>query len=161
VTTIAPRLTGDDAVVKSELLAASQRIVDWLFHLPDTASQHEIELEVQRGVRTLGAMLFSAVLTRRCRDRALAELADREPGTWRFRLDEDYSAHLTTTFGRITVPTFAWREQTVEGREVTRVPDYPVPPPGVDTRARGNHPSDGQDVDDGRDDEARAGAAAA
>jgi hypothetical protein len=121
--TIDPRFTADLDDVKDEMLAAFARVVDWIFATPGTASMRDLESEVWRCVLVIGGMLLSAALARRCRAATLLDVAQRgvPEGQWRFRFDDDYRVTVATTFGRVRVPTFAWRDRS-GGREVTRTP---------------------------------------
>jgi hypothetical protein len=109
--------------VKNDMLAAFARVVDWIFAVPGSASMRDLESEVWRGILVLGGMLLSAALARRCREATLADVAQRgvADGQWRLRLDDDYRVTVATTFGRVRVPMFAWRDRSGE-REVTRTP---------------------------------------
>lgn len=122
--TIDPHFTGDVEGVKAELVAAFARLVDWVFAMPDDASMAERERTIWRGLGTIGGLLFAAVLGLRCRRRALADIRARgmRQGQWLFRLDRDYDIKLTTTFGRVEFPSFAWRDRSGPA-EVTRTPD--------------------------------------
>ena len=122
--TIDPHFTEDTDVVKSELIAAFARVVEWVFAVPNDASMAELERTIWAGLITVGGLLFAAVLGLRCRRRALADIQGRgvRPGRWLFRLDRDYDIKLITTFGRLEFPSFAWRDRSGP-TEVTRTPD--------------------------------------
>lgn len=124
MTTIAPRITGNAAAVKSQLRSLSDELVEQLFSSAEAATQEDLERAVWKTVRAFGAALLAALIGLRCRERTLAEIAERglADGTWRFRFDEHYDAHLNTTFGRITVPLHARREFSTT-RSVTRIPN--------------------------------------
>lgn len=109
--------------VKSEILAATGRVIDWVFSMPDSATMRDLEAEVWRGILVVGGLLFTAVLARRCRAATLADVARRgvPAERWRFRLDRDYRISLSSTFGRIRVPLFAWRDGSIEPGK-TRTP---------------------------------------
>lgn len=121
--TIDTRFTANDRDVKDELIAAFGRVIDWIFAMPDSTSMRELEIAVKQGTTVAGGLLFGAALGRRCRAAALADIARRGVGgdDWRFRLDDDYCVSLATTFGRVRVPLFAWRDGSGE-RQVTRTP---------------------------------------
>jgi hypothetical protein len=121
--TIDPRFTADSGRVKSDMLEAFARVIDWIFAMPETASMRDLESEVWRGIIVMGGMLLSAALAARCRKATLADVARRgvPDDQWRLRLDDDYQVTVATTFGRVRVPTFAWRDRSGE-REITRTP---------------------------------------
>lgn len=122
--TIDPHFTGDADGVKAELIAAFTRVVDWMFAMSADASIAELERTIWRGLTTSGGLLLAAVLGLRCRSAALGDIEARglREGQWLFRLDRDYDVKLTSTFGRIEFPSFAWRDRSGPA-EVTRTPD--------------------------------------
>ncbi len=123
MTIAAPCLTGDATRVKAELMATFERMLDWLLAVPLDRSVRDLERDTWTGLFTVGALVFAAVLSVRCRDHTLADIHARQVprDQWRFRMDGDYLIRLSTTFGRIEFPSFAWRDLRGPS-EVTRTP---------------------------------------
>lgn len=123
MTIAAPCLTGDALRVKAELMATFERMLDWLLAMPMDRSVRDVESETWTGLLTLGALVLAAVLAVRCRDLSLDDIRARQVprDQWRFRMDRDYLVRLSTTFGRIEFPSFAWRDLRGPS-EVTHTP---------------------------------------
>jgi hypothetical protein len=114
------------ASVKSDLHALLDEVVDPLLNQAVSNDPNLTARSAEQGcwaaVIQLGAMLLTSLLGLWCR--TVAEEAARSRGwdlpgtdgdgpTARFRLDADYLAHFSSTFGRIVVPLFAMRSPGV------------------------------------------------
>lgn len=112
MTTANSRFTWNLDAVKAKLLQAMERMFDWFVAAPEECSVRTLETTLWDGILTLGSMILSSLLALRCRDCSLADIQSRNlpDGAWRFRLDRDYLVRLTTTFGRLEFPSFAYRD---------------------------------------------------
>lgn len=117
------RFTRDDRVVKEQLVTSFREIVDKAFDETGDLTMRALEKKLWTWIVGIGAALFTALLAQRCRDASLAEIARLgvPAGRWFFRLDHGHQARLSTTFGRLTFPLFAWRDLS-SGKPKTRVP---------------------------------------
>jgi hypothetical protein len=112
--------------VKSELVHHFSTRLDALLQLFDATSttNRVLEQETWCAVLPLGAAILGVLLANRARRIAEQDIARRglPPSRVHWRMDQDYWATVTTTFGAVTFPWFAYRELRKNGASVTRNP---------------------------------------
>ena len=113
----------EPATVNALLKPIMKRAKEVLARASSGATPRELEEGVWRIVLEQGRALLSACMATACKSATEAELESRglAPQGVRLRLDRDYSATQMSTFGPITFPLFAYREQR-GGATVTRTP---------------------------------------
>ena len=116
--------------VKSELMTRFSSTMDRLFaKADDGARPRDLELALWSELVALGALVLSflfAVLCRRAMEQDV-ESRGLRPEDIRLRPEADYWHKITSTFGPVSFPTFAYR-QSRGGAEVTRRPAHSVFP---------------------------------
>lgn len=115
--------------VKSELVEQFSSMVDGLFELADAdATPRALEEETWKVMLLGGASTLGVLLAGRARRIAEQDAAERglPPGRVHRRLDRDYWGSVTTTFGTVSFPWFAYREIRRNGASVTRNPAQEV-----------------------------------
>ena len=119
-----PLFARDTEVVKSELQAAFSTAVDELFQLAESGSAPRVlEIELWKRMLQLGRLLVAVMLVMLCRRATERDLQRRRLSQAQvsLRLDQDYWATQTTTFGPVSFPVFAYRDRSM-GVVVTRTP---------------------------------------
>jgi hypothetical protein len=88
------------------------------------ASPRELEELTWQFVHELGCSLLSGALARKCARATEADLKARglDEDQVSLRMDRDYWATQSTTFGPISFPWFAYRDRSVAAGTVTRTP---------------------------------------
>jgi len=74
--------------------------------------------------------LLSSALALACRQRSLADIAERglQDNAWRWTMDEAYVVTLHNTVGTLTLPLFAYRDTSTAVAAVTRTPAFDLLP---------------------------------
>ena len=111
--------------VKSVVGAQVEHALEWLFAVAESGgSARRLEQDVWRAVLLIGATLLSAALAVRCRRSLLDDLGRRGLGMAdvTLRMGSDYWAGLTTTFGKVSFPLFAYRAPSGTGAAKTHTP---------------------------------------
>ena len=111
--------------VKSELVQQFSTMLDTLFELNDAdTSNRVLEEKTWNVVLPFGASTLGALFASCARRIAEQDIAQRglPPCRVHARLDRDYWATVTTTFGAVSFPWFAYRELRKNGASVTRNP---------------------------------------
>jgi hypothetical protein len=119
-----PLFARDSQAVKSELQTAFCTAIDDLFGLAESgAKPRAIEIELWKQMLQLGRLLMAVMLAMLCRRATERDLQRRglSQAQVTLRMDEDYWATQTTTFGAVRFPTFAYRDRSM-GVVVTRTP---------------------------------------
>lgn len=114
----------DTEAVKSELQSAFDTAVGELFELAESGcAPRLLELELWKQMLQLGRLLMAVMLAMLCRRATERDLQRRglSQAQVTLRMDEDYWATQTTTFGAVRFPTFAYRDRSM-GVVVTRTP---------------------------------------
>lgn len=100
------------ALVKERLSAELATVVEELVTAAATGgSARSLELGTWKALMKLGRLLLAALFAVRC-ERAMLSVMERrghDPDTARVRTDADYHLTLTTTFGPVRFPAFAYR----------------------------------------------------
>jgi len=123
--TTAADVTCDPDHVKSLVGVQVERALEWLFAVAESGgSARRLEKDVWRAVLVIGATLLGAVLAVRCRRSLLDDLSRRGLGIddATLRMGADYWAGLTTTFGQVSFPLFAYRARSADGRTTMHAP---------------------------------------
>jgi hypothetical protein len=128
-------MPSDLSAVKSSVLAVCEQLITPLLEsaAAGTLTVREAEEECWKVLLPLGAALFTALLGALCRAASERCASERrwslEDGDARYRLDDDYTAHLSSTFGPVAVPLFAMRTPGPGSATVTPArklfPHYP------------------------------------
>lgn len=116
--------------VKSELMNQFSSVLDDLLaRAGDGARPRDLELALWAGLVALGAQVLSCLFGLLCRRAMTQDVQSRGlcPKAIRLRVEPDSWHKVTTTFGPVTFPTFAYRERR-GGAEVTRRPALSVFP---------------------------------
>ncbi len=111
--------------VKSELVQQFSTQIDVLLQLADAdATPRVLEEETWKVMLLGGASTLGVLLAARARRITEQDVERRElpPSRVHKRLDRDYWATVTTTFGPVLFPWFAYRELLRNGASVTRNP---------------------------------------
>lgn len=128
-------MPSDLSAVKASVLAVCEELVTPLLESASagTLTVRTAEEKCWQALLPLGAALLTAMLGALCR--AASERCARErgwsleDGSARYRLDDDYTAHLSSTFGPVAVPLFAMRTPGPGSATVTPArklfPHYP------------------------------------
>ena len=104
--------------VKLALLEETAELVAGVLDAAEAGrSARGLELDVWRAVVTLGRLLLTVAFALRCRRAMLdaMDACDHDPDRARVRTDRDYQMTLTTTFGPVCFPVFAYRYPAVVG----------------------------------------------
>jgi hypothetical protein len=115
--------------VKSELVQQFSTMIDGLFKAADAdASPRALEEETWKAMILGGAGTLGALLASRARRISEQDVARRglPPSRVHRRLDRDYWGTVTTTFGPVSFPWFAYREILRNGASATRNPAQDV-----------------------------------
>lgn len=128
-------MSSDVSAVKSRLLAVCDELITPLLEAAEAGSMsvRTAEEECWKALLPLGAAVLTAVLGALCRAASERCAKERgwslEDGDARYRLDTDYTAHLSSTFGPLAVPLFAMRTPGPGSATVTPArklfPHYP------------------------------------
>ena len=117
--------------VKSELMQRCSDMLDRLLAKAEAGARpRDLELRLWAELIPLGALVLGylfAVLCRRAMQQDVARRGLRAEHV-RLRPEADYWHKVTTTFGPVTFPTFAYRDSSRGGGEVTRSPARAVFP---------------------------------
>jgi len=111
--------------VKAALIEQERRVVEGLFELADgDCTTRVLEEETWKGIVSLGAAMLGALFASRAQRIAEQDVARRglAPSRVHRRIDRDYWGTVTTTFGAVSFPWFAYRELRRNGASVTRNP---------------------------------------
>jgi hypothetical protein len=111
--------------VKTELVQQFATMIDALFQLADgDSAPRALEEETWKVVLHGGASALGALLAHRARRITEQDVTERglTPSQVHRRLDRDYWGSVTTTFGVVLFPWFAYRELRRNGVSVTRNP---------------------------------------
>ena len=118
-------VTRDDDAVKKEMSALGLEATDAML----TAAESNVDLRQLEQLAwgfavAFGARLMATALAERCRAATEKDLEarDLDRDTASLRMDRDYHATLTTTFGPVTFPWFAYRDRSSGVATVTRTP---------------------------------------
>lgn len=119
-------LACDPTAIKSVLVEQIDRAQSWLFEAAAAgASARQLEQLTWCAVMVLGATLLAAAFAMRCRRSMQDDVHKRglAESDALVRMDADYHATVTTTFGPVTFPLFAYRDRSAAGGPViTRTP---------------------------------------
>ena len=119
-----PLFARNAEAVKSELQSAFHAAVDEMFQLAESGhAPRVLEIELWKQMLQLGRLLMAVMLAMLCRRATERDLQRRglSQAQVTLRMDEDYWATQTTTFGAVNFPTFAYRDRSM-GVVVTRTP---------------------------------------
>lgn len=111
--------------IKTELMHRLEHVVDALLDATDEdISPRELEKKLWTKMLEACRAILCVLIARLCWRVTEADLRARslQPGKVRLRFDQDYWGKITTTFGRITVPWFAYRDSSRPAATVTRSP---------------------------------------
>jgi len=111
--------------VKTELMQQFSAALDTLFQLVDADSTpRQMEEATWNTVLSVGASTLGALFGSACLKKTKQDIAQRELPQSRvhMRMDQDYWATLTSTFGAVIFPWCAYRELGGNGASVTRNP---------------------------------------
>jgi hypothetical protein len=116
--------------VKSELMNRFSSTMDRMFAQADAGARpRALELALWSELVGLGALVLSYLFAMLCRRAMEQDVESRglRPEDIRLRPEAEYWHKVTTTFGPVSFPTFAYRERR-GGAEVTRSPAHSVFP---------------------------------
>lgn len=114
----------DRQKVKAELLETFEEGLDRLFdEVAEGANPREVESGLWREVLRVGGLALSYLFAMMALRESRMEMEARgiSGGDFRWRMDRDYWATITTTFGEVVFPWFAFRDTRGTGM-VTRTP---------------------------------------
>jgi len=123
--TTAADVTCNPEHVKAVVGAQVERALEWLFAVAESGgSARRLEKDVWCAVLVIGVTLLGAAMAVRCRQSLRDDLRRRDLGMdgMTLRTGSDYWAGLTTTFGRVSFPLFAYRAPSAEGGAKTHTP---------------------------------------
>jgi len=128
-------MPSDLSTVKASVLAVCDELLTPLLESASagTLTVRAAEEKCWQALLPLGAALLTAMLGALCRATSERCVSERgwslEDGSARYRLDDDYTAHLSSTFGPVAVPLFAMRTPGPGSATVTPArklfPHYP------------------------------------
>jgi hypothetical protein len=128
-------MPSDLSTVKASVLAVCDELLTPLLESASagTLTVRAAEEKCWQALLPLGAALLTAMLGALCRATSERCASERgwslEDGSARYRLDDDYTAHLSSTFGPVAVPLFAMRTPGPGSATVTPArklfPHYP------------------------------------
>ena len=124
-------LTLSADLVKGPLLAAASDLIDRVLTAAAAGrSARELELSVASVMCELGREVLEGALATACRQATLKDLEQRSlpPEKVTIRGDEDYWMSLTSTFGPVRFPLFAYRDYSSPIASVTRTPAHAMFP---------------------------------
>jgi len=116
--------------VKSELMNRFSSTMDRMFAQADAGARpRALELALWFELVGLGALVLSYLFAMLCRRAMEQDVESRglRPEDLRLRPEAEYWHKVTTTFGPVSFPTFAYRERR-GGAEVTRSPAHSIFP---------------------------------
>jgi len=127
-----PTIVADPiAQIKSKLLDRFSASIDaFLDPLDAQTSAVEVEATMWEVMVPVMNLLLSSALALACRQRSLADIAERglQDHAWRWRMDEEYLVTLNSTVGPLTLPLFAYRDTSTAVAAVTRTPAFDLIP---------------------------------
>jgi hypothetical protein len=120
-------ISRETGIIKDNVISFVGAQVEWLLE-SDPQTEQEAEELVWRFILPVVRILLAVLLARRCWRVTVAELTDHSlsPSDVSFRLEPNYWAVLSTTFGGIVVPWFTFRHKT--GGKPTRTASRSVLP---------------------------------
>ena len=109
----------------AEITLRFKELLEPLFKLTDSgASARQLEEETWKVLQQIGQQSLGQLWARRSAHVSEAEIKKTglSPESVQLRMDRDYNIEVTTTFGEIILPLFAFRVKQADGKIVTHAP---------------------------------------